>query len=301
MLAAAASLMAGSVGAQTPTRQGTAQALFDEAGALFEKGELDTACDKFKASYDLDPKGGTLLNLAICREKQGRIATAWTAFAEARNLAAREGRKERVTFADGRLRQLERALPRMTMTVEETAAELVIRVDGEPLPRAAWGVPVPVDPGPRQIEASAPHHLPFTTTITATRAATVQVTIPVLAPDGTREPNPLVSNTTPPPAPTTPIEESPRWPGWLSIGIGAAGIGIGSVFGITALGQRDDAESLCASGRCDEGRDKNDVAIRNGWVSNIAFGVGIGAVALGVYLLVRSPKSMAQRSATFTF
>jgi hypothetical protein len=43
-----------------------AQALYDEARRLSQGGNYADACPKFKESYQLDPGGGTLLNLADC-------------------------------------------------------------------------------------------------------------------------------------------------------------------------------------------------------------------------------------------
>src|SRR3954470_15040871 len=60
-----------------------AQALYDDAQAAVAAGKFDDACPKFKESYQLDPGGGTLLNLADCYERQGKTALAWTTFKEA--------------------------------------------------------------------------------------------------------------------------------------------------------------------------------------------------------------------------
>lgn len=152
--------------AQGTSRQAAAQSLFDEARAHFDRGEWDAACEKFTSSQQLDPRGGTLLNLALCREKQGRIGSAWTAFAEARNLSSKEGRAERVSFAEKKLRELEPSVPKVIVVVDQAQpADLAVRLDGEELPRAAWNVGVPVDPGAHLVEATARGLRPFATKI----------------------------------------------------------------------------------------------------------------------------------------
>src|SRR5262245_18728599 len=54
-----------------------AQALFDQGRKLMESERWAEACPKLEESQRLDPAGGTLLHLALCREHEGRIATAW--------------------------------------------------------------------------------------------------------------------------------------------------------------------------------------------------------------------------------
>src|SRR5688572_25737334 len=61
-------------------QEGAAEVLFREARAAMRKGDVARACPKFAESYRLDPSLGTLLNLALCEEQQGRIVSAWTKF-----------------------------------------------------------------------------------------------------------------------------------------------------------------------------------------------------------------------------
>src|SRR5438045_9624231 len=60
-----------------------AQLLFDEALVAAEKGDFATACPKFLASQEADPKTSTLLNLASCYEKNGQTASAGGAVRQA--------------------------------------------------------------------------------------------------------------------------------------------------------------------------------------------------------------------------
>lgn len=70
-----------------PTDRALAQAHFDEGRALLARGAIAAACPKFVESYQLEPALGTLLNLALCHEAQGRLASAWAEFNDARKAA----------------------------------------------------------------------------------------------------------------------------------------------------------------------------------------------------------------------
>src|SRR5262245_31877335 len=60
-----------------------AEALFEEGRSALAAGDLDLACARFRESNRLDPAVGTVLNLADCEEKRGKLATAWTLFRRA--------------------------------------------------------------------------------------------------------------------------------------------------------------------------------------------------------------------------
>src|SRR5580692_2106954 len=119
-----------------------AQALYDEARRLMSDGRYVDACRKFKESYGLDPGAGTLLHLADCYDTEGKTSLAWSTFKEALVAAQRDGRSDRVEYANQHIAALEHRLTRLTVNVSATAHApgLVVTVDGTPLGDAAWGV-----------------------------------------------------------------------------------------------------------------------------------------------------------------
>ena len=70
--------------------------LFHAGKALLAQGRVAEACERLAESYALAPRGGTLLNLAICRETQGWYATAMRLLVQARDAAATGKRADRV-------------------------------------------------------------------------------------------------------------------------------------------------------------------------------------------------------------
>lgn len=151
-LALGIALLAPPVAAQDAKVQ--AEALFKEAVALSAKGDHAAACQKLEASDKLETGLGTKLRLADCREKTGRLATAWAAFREGAALAAlRKDKREKI--ARDRAGALEQRLSTLTVEVQDPAAGLEVKLAGVVLARAAWGTRVPFDGGTYDVEARA--------------------------------------------------------------------------------------------------------------------------------------------------
>src|SRR5262249_4939806 len=130
------------------------------------------------------PGGGTLLNLAACNEKSGKIATAWAEYNEALSQAIRDGRGDRQKFAREHIDSLGPQLPRVVISVADSpSADVEVRIDDVPLGRAAWGVATPVDPGSHVVVGRAPGRLAYQHSITVAIRDTLNVDIPVLERD----------------------------------------------------------------------------------------------------------------------
>jgi hypothetical protein len=161
-IALAASINVGTITLSTrpafaQTDAALAESLFREGKRLVAANKFSEACPKFAESYRLDPGLGTLLNLATCYESEGKIASAWAQYSEAAARARRENDPDRAEFADERVNALEPQLPRLSVSVAKEAEHpgLIVKLDGQPLNNAVLGVPLPVDPGVHQLEASA--------------------------------------------------------------------------------------------------------------------------------------------------
>src|SRR5262245_41031428 len=99
-LAAAAMVLSMPARAEEPsTPTALAETPFQTAKKLMADGDFVHACPKLAESQRLDPGGGTVLTLALCHEGEGKTATAWAEFNEARALAVRDGQKDREIVA----------------------------------------------------------------------------------------------------------------------------------------------------------------------------------------------------------
>ena len=144
--------------AQGETRAAVAEGLYRQARDLMAAGRFDEACPKFAESQRLDPATGTLLNLAACHERQGRLATAWLEYSDAIAAARRDGRDDRVEYARQRVAELEPKLSRLTIVLAPNAESpgLTLELDGASVGSAILGAPTPVDPGEHRVRVSAP-------------------------------------------------------------------------------------------------------------------------------------------------
>jgi hypothetical protein len=134
--------MSGPVLAQ---QEGVAESLFRDARESMKRGEPAQACPKLEESYRLDPSLGTLLNLGLCEQQLGRIATAWTKLRQFVDAAPTSD--PRLPLARQRIAELEGLLPKLTLVLAADASPATVQLDGVELHRASLGVALPVDPG----------------------------------------------------------------------------------------------------------------------------------------------------------
>jgi hypothetical protein len=272
-----------------------AEELFLEGKRLMAEGRVAEGCSKLAESQALDPGGGTLLNLAVCHEAEGKTATAWVELRAALAQASRDGRDDRIALAEERLRALEPRLARLRVTVpaESRLAGLQVTVDDAPLREGSWGTTAPVDPGAHTVTADAPGRRSWSTTVVAAdEGQQIEVSVPLLTPLppalGARA---MVLSWPPVAAPSREQRTSPmRTAGWVTGGVGAAALTVGAAFGVAAMVAASDAESACRGGLCfsDEGQRDSDRAHAFATTANITVGAGLVAAAVGVALVLAS-------------
>lgn len=306
-------------------QQQLAQALFDEGRRLMDEGRFSEACPKLAESQRLDPGGGTILNLALCHEREGKLATAKAEYEEALRLAVQARRADREALARQRIAALERRIPRLTIVVSAEAASLglEIELDGRALPREAWGVPMGVDPGARAIEATANGYERWSSSVTLEPEQKETVEVPALEPahrwvgaiGARRGPvdapqPPRVESEAAPPAEPDPSKPDPRISAkarlnplyGLASTLVVVGAGTATATGTLALVQRLNANGGCIPERsyCFEESAK-DAAGRSAtlaWISTISLGVAlVGGVGMLV-LPVRASEPSVRPSAS---
>ena len=277
-----------------------AESLFREGKRLSGERKFAEACPKFAESYKLDPGLGTLLNLALCHESEGKPATAWAEFSEASSRAKREGDNDRAQLADEHVRALEPKLAHVSIALAPGAAVpgLVVKFDSRELAPAALGLPIAIDPGKHTVEAAAPGKATSTQTFdTPSTPTTLAITVPVLndsasAPTGAAVPPataaaaPVAAATTAPPAATSSGSNT----GAIISGVATGAFVVGAVVtGVLYSSKRSDFNDANDSG--DPSRfDKHDSAQTLGTVNAVLVGGAVLSAGVFVYFLVSGGK-----------
>ncbi len=263
-----------------------ADALYQEAVELFKAGNVAGACEKLDASFRLEAKTQTLFSLAKCREREGKIATASSQFTELVERAKKEGQKDKEAQMQARVTELAPRVPRVTLKLGRSDVSSVT-LDGQPVAKPAWKDPILVDPGEHvfRITRTNKPDVDRKVTLKERDAITIDVDAPpkiTLQPLITAEPPPDPSYHPPE------RETGHRTLGYILGGVGVAGIAAGSVFGVMAIGQKNDADDKFAA-RDPSFKDSDNSASTSALVSTILFGVGIAGLAAGAYFVLTSP------------
>lgn len=276
----------------TASAQNAAQAerLFSEAKALFDAGKLREACEAWEASQRLDPSLATLTNVANCREKAGDFATAWEAWIAVERQTAGLGKYEHLNArAKAKAAEFESRLSYLTINVpDEVRIEgLVVLRDGVQLDPGAWNRALPVDGGKHTISGRAPGHETWSTTVEM-EPENDRKSVEVPRFKAIR--NPAGGGKTVVIDRTAPSMFTPRRK--IAVGVAAGGvvaIAAGAFLGVRARGLDDDAQRTCPPSDCTipemmAAEELSADAARTAIYADVAFGVGIAAVATGAVL-----------------
>jgi hypothetical protein len=315
MLAALSFAGSRSVRAQSsPGDRAIAEQLYEQGRTQMAAKQFEKACDSFAESLRIDAATGTLLNLASCHQARGMLASAWAEFRDAVASARRDGRLDRVRFAQERLAAIEPRLAHLIVAVAPGVDGLIVTLDGASLGAAAWGIPIPIDAGPHQLAAKTPAGRHWTASVVIVDGESRTVAVP-------RPGQAMISGTTatstahedmgsllaPPGRGSLSARDTERGhrrptAGWILAGVGASALAIGAVSGLRAFSLWSDRNRECPAERC------NDQGLRDGesaaTAANVAnWTIGAGVVALSVSALVllwprsaRAPRSSLARA-----
>ncbi len=291
------------------SQKAAAEAVFQEGAKLLAEGNTEAACQKFEASQELDPALGTTLRLADCYDRAGKTASAWAAFQEAVAMAQSQDQSERAQMAKERVEDLASRLSELV--VELGAATrgtrgLEVRLNGEPLPLATLGTPIPVNPGLQHIEVQAPGYVAWSSeALVPAEPGRTAVLVPQLEPSpitrGDDEPShpALVDRGAPAdavPGPSTESEgDTQRLLAYFGAAAGVATLAVGGYVGYRAYSLNEQSLDHCLSGEpnacTQQGKALRDDARRQGTTATVVASTGAMLVGAAVILLLTAPSS----------
>jgi hypothetical protein len=261
-----------------------ADQLFAEGKALLDSNLVE-ACAKFDESLRYNAAAiGTVLNVALCDEKLGKIASAVARFTEVRESAKEQGLPQHLSAAEEHLAALAPLVPHLTIKLTETLPGTSILLDDQVV--APGGLAnIAVDPGERVVVVSAPARLPYRTKVLIAKSEHKDVVVPALAK-------------------SVVITSSRYRIGQITTLVGAVAAGTGLGLGLYARhlyhdqfhNDHGDTPSSCT----DDGQDKRCTtdgltqthrARTLGNVGTIVGVAGVAAAGVGVYLWLRAPHS----------
>lgn len=276
-----------------------AEALFRAGRAATARGDHATACTHYRESYRLEQALGTLLNLALCEEALGKLASAWQHYQDViRDLSAED---QRFAWTRQRLDALEARLPRLTLQVGPQRPDNTrVVVDSKEIETANLGKSLPLDPGTHEVSVLAPERAPREYRVELAEGESKVVTLQVGAAfESQQKPKPQSASKSREASPRSlPSANAAQTAGTRSIlaystlGLGAGALITSGIAGAFALDRKATVDAECDANRknCSEaGIAAGDSGSDLLTVAGVGLAVGVVASATGLYLLWTTP------------
>ena len=172
----------------------------------------------------------------------------------------------------------------------------VITIDGVEVPQGALVLPRKVNPGKRTVVAKLAGYKPATVEVDLKEGDSQPVDLAlVVDPDAPKAAVVAPTESAPQPLVLIPsnddaTDRSTAFTRW-GVGIGAAGLAVGSVFGLLSLSRASDAKKNCGSDdRCTPAAQSDiDSSVTLANVANVGFGVALLGAGIAVYGILTRP------------
>lgn len=268
----------------------------DEAKKAYKAGE-----DKFgKADYagaltsyqdadDLFPGAQPKYKIAVCLDKMNKVPEAVDAYQKFLDTNPDADKfKDKIADAKTRGDALKKTPGKIKLATDPAMApNLKVTVDGAP----KAGTEFAVDPGHHTLVASADNFDPTTQEFDLkwSESKDLQVKLnaaapkPVPPPPVVPPPPPPPVAALPPPKTEAPPERHSNTPAYVTLGLAVVGAGVGTVFGVQALGSKSDYNKADGSGHT---RDQLDKVERQSLLADMSYAVALTFGVTGIVLLL---------------
>lgn len=272
--------------------------LSQEGVAAYQAGKYDKALNRLEEAYRMLKTAPLAYWSAKALEKLGKLVEASERYRAAERAAIDpdgDPVPQRQAQADARdaREALEPRIPRLVIQLAGATDENTqVRVDSVLVPTNLLGHAIPVNPGRRRVTATnGEREVERLIELSESESGTVTLELPPA--------NRKTSSTSTSARAREPVNTKDTgsggagwqpWAGWLSVGVGAAGLGVGTVAAIMVYDKRTEwncNDAGCPPDLTDAQRSEGE-ALRT--LSATGFIVGGVLVATGVTLLLTTPK-----------
>lgn len=274
----------------------TARSLAGEGYQALQTKDYATAADRFSRADALVHAPTLMIDWARSLVGLGKLVEAQERYEqiirEGVDAKAPKSWQRALTDAASELAAIKPRLGWITITINGSK-DARVTLDGQPVPPAAVGVRRAVNPGVREVRVTAKGFLPQKMTLEVAEGGAASA-------DFTLEPDPDAQVEAPPPEaplpPPIPLTKHDPTLSYVAFGVGGAGLVVGGVTGVLALGKRSELASACnASGVCSsKQRSELNSYHTLGIVSGVGLGVGVAGVGAGIALWLLNRDSAVQ-------
>ncbi len=293
--------------AQSDADRATARSVGIEGQQALDNKDYKSAEDRFRRAESLVNAPTLLLGLARALAGLGRYVESQETYnriiREGVSAGAPEAFKRALNDAKREVDGAGAKIGGVTITVRASGGADVpnpkVLLDGSPVSTASLGVRRSIDPGSHVLQVSGDGFKPAEQHFDVAAGGSIDQPI-TLEVDRSAAPLPGAEAAAPVPS-TTPAPEQASSSGggaqgalpWVAFGIGAAGLGVGGVAGLLAMGQHSHLSGKCNTATSCPPTEQSDIDSYHttGAISTIGFVAGGVGVATGAILLLAQPKA----------
>lgn len=281
-----------------------AEQLFRDGKQRMALADYAGACPLFAESFAVEPATGSLLALAACHEREGKLASAFREYNDVVQRSVVEQRADRQRVATNKASALQWKLSTLTIEPSAEVDGLEVRLNGKLLAGGQLRSAIPLDGGNQLVEVVAPAKKPWSTSVSLGDSNDAKrVEVPALE-DVAPEPAPaakLAAAPAPPHAkPNAPPSSgmsATRWAGIATLGVSAVMAVTGGVFVLRAMAKNSDSESGCYGDLCTLDARRDRLYARDaGNAATISFVVAGALAVSGVVLYIAGGQSSETRA-----
>jgi hypothetical protein len=293
--------------AQSDADKAAARAAAQQGIQAYTEGRFAEAADLLNRAETLYHAPPHVLYQARTQEKLGHLVEARELYLKLtrETLAPNAPEVFRTAQAEAKaeLTALEARIPYLTVVLNPANANAKVMLDGVELPPAMIGLESPINPGKHRAVAVVGTTEGPAQEVDVAEGARLKVEVSPAAP--------VAPVTTPPPA--TPMDQGTSDPGkglriggYVALGVGVVGLGVGTVFLVNGLGKSSDSDKLfktcdagpggCSAAEEREVSDLDDDAASAKTIGAVGLGVGFVGVGAGITMLVLAGNQSADNT-----